>query len=294
MSEEQTPMSPDFEDSNSEYGDGPKSNERVINIGGGTLITAVLAVAVIAGGWYLGRWIGARGEVATTPVTSNAGAPQLQASVTQIEANPADGQLQAVPPSGGADTVVIVPTPAGLGGIRDDQVIPMPERFHPLVGQPAPDFTMTLLETGEDVSISDYLGRPILVNYWATWCPPCRREMPFLQAMHDKYADQGFAVLAVDAGEKVPPSMMLDTINRYINSAGLTFPVLYGDNTYDVQREWSVLGLPGSFMIDTNGIVTAYHSGMYPNTATLEDHMLRTLPSLGGGATIDGEASSEG
>ena len=288
MSDEQTPMAP--------QNDAPESEERVVRIGGGTVLTAVLAVAVVAGGWYLGRWIGGRNAPPANPVTSGAVAPPPEAAGGQVDAGSGSGVSVGVQEGVPSDVqnIVIVPTQEGLGGIAEDQVVPLPERFHPLVGQEAPDFTMTLLETGEEISISDYRGRPLLVNYWATWCPPCRREMPFLQAMHDKYADDGFAVLAVDAGEKVPPSLVVDTIARYINSAGLTFPVLYGDNTYEVQREWSVLGLPGSFMVNTEGIVTAYHSGMYPNTATLEDHILRTLPSLGGAAGVDGEGGSEG
>ncbi len=280
MSEQQ-----DLEPMDNTQHDAQTDDERVITIGWQSLIMPILAVAVVGGGWFLGRWIGGQ-NVEATPVTSNAPAPQV--------VNAAGGAPVEISLSDPSSSIQIVPEPAGLDTLPDDQVIALPERFHPMVGKQAPDFTMTQLDTGEEVSISDYLGRPILINYWATWCPPCRREMPFLQAMHDKYAEQGFAVLAVDAGEKVPPSMMLDTINRYINSAGLTFPVLYGDNTYDVQREWTVLGLPGSFMIDAQGMVTAYHSGMYPNTATLEDHMMRTLPSLAAAAGVDVAGSDEG
>ena len=80
-----------------------------------------------------------------------------------------------------------------------------PRAFHPLLQQPAPDFNMTLLETGQPVKLSDYRGKPLLINFWATWCPPCRYEMPWLQNAYAAHKDKGFELLAVDAGERVWP-----------------------------------------------------------------------------------------
>ena len=81
----------------------------------------------------------------------------------------------------------------------------------------------------------------------------------------------------VTAGERVPPSMVEDTVKQFMERMGLTFPGLLGDNTYDVQRTYSVYGLPSTFIINPDGTIVDYHNGMYPNEATLEAQIQKAL-----------------
>jgi len=257
-------------------GDAPASNEaqpggeRVIVLGPSFLVLVVLALAFVAGGWYLGRTLAARRAPAAPPATA------LDAGLAQPLG---DASARG---STGNEPFVIVPSELGndgqsLGGYDPNQIFPLQERYHPLLDQPAPTFTMRQLDTGEEVSLDQFAGQPVLINFWATWCPPCRAEMPWIENVYNEFKAEGLVVLAVDAGEKVPPSMVEDTVTRYIASQGLTFPVLMGDNTYDVQRDYQVYGLPGTALVSRDGVVVAYHSGMYPNEATLRDQVVRLL-----------------
>ena len=244
----------------SSSGDG----KRVIEIGWQVILLPVALGLVVWVGWQAGRLI-ARGnqpeQVAV--VTGNLNVPP----VVQ------DGPIKIDLTGGGAQQFA-QPT-------RDMTAIyPLPERFHPLKDKPAPDFTMRLLGTEEEVSLSDFKGQPVLINFWATWCPPCRAEMPWIESLHQKYKDDGLVVLAVDAGEKVPPTMVEETVQRYINGSQLTFPVLMGENTYEVQRAYSVFGLPGTVLVTPEGNIAEFHSGMYPNEATLEDRIRVIMPDL--------------
>jgi len=256
---------------------------REIVIGPRYLVLPVLALAFVAGGWWLGRSLAARRiaeqpAVASQPVAQPIGdAGSL--GVTGNEAMP----FTIVPADQGNP---------GLGYTMDPgQVIPLQERYHPLMDQPAPTFSMRQLDTGAEVSLDQFAGQPVLINFWATWCPPCRAEMPWIENVYNEFKGQGLVVLAVDAGEKVPPSMVEDTVSRYIASSGLTFPVLLGDNTYDVQREYQVYGLPGTALVDRAGVFVAYHSGMYPNEATLRDQVERLLMAAG---AAEAEGQPEG
>jgi thiol-disulfide isomerase/thioredoxin len=149
--------------------------------------------------------------------------------------------------------------------------IELPPSGHPLIDAPSPDFTLTELTTGETVNLADLRGQPVMVNFWATWCPPCRYEMPWIQAAHESHPE--LKVLAVNAGERVSDDQAPDTILSFMQSMGLTFPVLYGPDVYGVQQEWQVWGLPATFMVRADGTVSAAHHGMYPNQQTLEQHI---------------------
>lgn len=117
----------------------------------------------------------------------------------------------------------------------------------PLVGSPAPDFTLSDL-SGKEAQLSDLRGRPILVTFWATWCPPCKKEMPEIQAAYDQHKDRGFVVLAVNFGEN------LEAAKVFVNQMDLRFPVLL-DRKVNVASRYGVWSLPVSFFIDRNGII---------------------------------------
>ncbi len=118
---------------------------------------------------------------------------------------------------------------------------------------PAPDFSLASL-AGDEISLSDYKGQVILVNLWATWCPPCKAEMPTLNAFYEAHRDDGFVVLAVNSQEGAA------TVKDFIQTNGFTFPVLLDANG-EVMGRYHVRALPTSFIIDRNGLIQHIQSG---------------------------------
>lgn len=123
----------------------------------------------------------------------------------------------------------------------------------PAVGTAAEDFLLTDLE-GKQQSLSQYRGKVVLVNFWATWCKPCTTEMPAMQATYDKLRDKGFVVLAINELEDDAK------VREHIEQYGHTFPVLM-DRDNKVANQFGVFGLPVSVFIDEKGIVREYIKG---------------------------------
>jgi cytochrome c biogenesis protein CcmG/thiol:disulfide interchange protein DsbE len=117
----------------------------------------------------------------------------------------------------------------------------------------ASDFTLQTLD-GRSVKLSDYRGQVILLNTWASWCPPCRAEMPDLEAYYREHKEDGFVVLAVNDEESD------STVANFIQAQGFTFPVLL-DSDGKVMSQYGVRGLPTSFFIDRSGMVRGVWSG---------------------------------
>ncbi|MDO8752718.1 MAG: TlpA disulfide reductase family protein [Anaerolineales bacterium] len=120
----------------------------------------------------------------------------------------------------------------------------------PQAGFPAPDFILRT-PTGETYTLSELKGQAVLVNFWATWCPPCRSEMPAIQKMYEEYKDQGFIVLAVDMTYQDDPFAVVPFTEEY----GLTFPILL-DETGDASKAYQIRSLPSSYFINRFGIIT--------------------------------------
>src|ERR1044072_1742294 len=123
----------------------------------------------------------------------------------------------------------------------------------PAVGTMVEDFHLTDLE-GKSQSLSQYRGKIVLVNFWATWCKPCTTEMPAMQSMYDKLRDKGFVVLAVNELEDDAK------VREHIRQFGHTFPVLM-DRDNKVANQFGVFGLPVSVFIDQEGRVQEYIKG---------------------------------
>ena len=111
----------------------------------------------------------------------------------------------------------------------------------------SPDLTLTDL-SGKTVSLHNYLGRVVLVNLWATWCPPCQDEMPALQAFYEGHKADGFVLIGIDQEETH------DVVEPFVARYGLTFPVWLDEN-YLAQREFNTENLPSSYVIDRTGKV---------------------------------------
>lgn len=125
--------------------------------------------------------------------------------------------------------------------VQDFSTVPAKVNF------PAPELNLQDL-SGASVSLEKYRGSVVLVNLWATWCPPCREEMPTLQAFYEKYKDDGFVLIAIDQEETQ------EIVQPFVNEFGLTFPV-WLDLEYEAQRKFNTMNLPSSYVIDREGVV---------------------------------------
>jgi peroxiredoxin len=114
-----------------------------------------------------------------------------------------------------------------------------------LSGKMATDFTLQSLD-GESVTLSDLKGKVVLINFWATWCIPCKAEMPSMERLYRKYKDRGFTILAIDIMEKP------ETIRKFAKGKNLTFPILL-DTKGEVRGKYRVSGIPNSYLVNKNG-----------------------------------------
>lgn len=119
----------------------------------------------------------------------------------------------------------------------------------PRQGFLAPDFE--LVDTGGNlVRLSDFRGSPVLLNFWASWCPPCRAEMPAMQRVHEAYADKSYVILAVNTAYQDRETDALQFARQF----DLTFPILF-DRTGETSRLYEIRSMPTSFFIDSQGII---------------------------------------
>ena len=152
-----------------------------------------------------------------------------------------------------ADAYGVVDLPAGKNPTRDD-----PEARE---GRAAPDFLLERADGGT-LRLSDLQGSPVLVNFWATWCPPCRREMPELVDAYAAYEDTGLVVVGIDLQE---PD---DVVQDFADEFGVTFPLVV-DRDGELSDVWRlggpVQGIPTSYFIDATGVIRSFYYG--PMTA---------------------------
>jgi peroxiredoxin len=135
-------------------------------------------------------------------------------------------------------------------------------------GQPAPSFALESVE-GSQVRLEDQRGKVVLVNFWATWCVPCRAEMPEIESAYRSYRDQGFEVLAVNVFESPVE------IQPFMSELDLSFPALL-DSDGAVSRLYRARGLPSSFLIDRQGVVQYVKVGALTGDA-LEEQLTKLL-----------------
>ena len=133
---------------------------------------------------------------------------------------------------------------ADKSGASTSGKIPAPQQ-----GFLAPDFELKT-PTGETVKLSDLRGQAVLVNLWATWCPPCRAEMETIEKLYQEYQDQGFTVLAVNMTYQDEPL----GVGPFVSEHGLTFPILL-DETGEAAKAYQLKSLPSSYFINRDGIV---------------------------------------
>ena len=127
------------------------------------------------------------------------------------------------------------------------------EIFPVSVGSPAPDFAAaTLPESGAPVvkHVADYRGQVVLLNVWATWCAPCRVEMPSIQALHETYGPRGLKVVAVSIDDPGTDN----AIRAFAKELGLTFEILH-DPSGDIQKAYQTTGVPETFVLGPDGVI---------------------------------------
>jgi len=127
------------------------------------------------------------------------------------------------------------------------------------VGKRAPDYRTVRLGTQDSVSIhTEARGQVTLVNIWATWCIPCRAEMPAMEKLYHELGPKGLRILAVSIDEGDPRD-----VRSFVDELGLTFEILH-DKTGDIQRVYQTTGVPESFLLDRNGVIVKKVIGEHP------------------------------
>jgi cytochrome c biogenesis protein CcmG/thiol:disulfide interchange protein DsbE len=141
----------------------------------------------------------------------------------------------------------------------------------PFEGFPAPDFEFQTTDNSS-LRLSDLRGQPVIMNFWASWCPPCRAEMPAIQAVSQSYNEEGLIVLAVNATNQDS----IDEAQEFIEGSGFTFQILF-DTTGTVQAQYQVVALPTTFFIDRDGIIQAVIIGGPMAQALIDIHAQQIL-----------------
>lgn len=136
-------------------------------------------------------------------------------------------------------------------------------------GAPAPTFTLAS-RAGQDVSLAQYKGQVVMLNFWASWCGPCRQEMPLLESIYHKYNKMGFTMIGVN----VEPDS--NAANEWLKATPVSFPILY-DRDSKVSKLYDVSGMPSTVIIDRTGKVRVLHRGYKPGDENEYLDSIRTL-----------------
>jgi thiol-disulfide isomerase/thioredoxin len=173
-------------------------------------------------------------------------------------------------------------TPAQPGQSSQDEDAAPEDPGAKLRGKTAPGFTLSTLD-GKKVSLADYKGRPVLINFWATWCAPCKIEMPWFEELRKQYAAQGFEILGLNAD----PDAGKDVIAKTAQKIGVTYPILLTDDK--VQDAYGGVDyLPMSFYVDRNGTIVEATAGL-SSKDEIEANIKKTIAAGATAAVKGGE-----
>jgi thiol-disulfide isomerase/thioredoxin len=210
----------------------------------GVAVAGILLVALVAYAPQLSETLGVGDPIVRlpTPIAAPSSSPRPSAT------GPTSGASASPTGSDQAEPTDAVPSeaPSGSAGSPAPSLrSPRPGTFH--VGEPAPALALPLLGGGS-VDLASLKGKPVWVNFMATYCPPCRDEFPVMSGFQARYAETGLVVLAVDVREDVA------TVQEFVGGTGATFPIAL-DADGAAQKAWGAAALPVHFWIDAQGIV---------------------------------------
>jgi peroxiredoxin len=137
------------------------------------------------------------------------------------------------------------------------------------MNEPAPDFTLKS-RSGENLRLEDFRGQVVMLNFWASWCGPCRQEMPLMDTIYEQYKDLGFTVLAVNVDEN------REEAHRFLDKVPVSYPILY-DPESRVSEQYNVQAMPTTVMIDRNGKARFVHYGYKPGYEDDYEKQIRQL-----------------
>lgn len=146
--------------------------------------------------------------------------------------------------------------------------VPVPAAM-PALGSVAPDFTLRS-QDGKNLKLSEHRGQVVMINFWATWCAPCRQELPLLNRLYEQYRKAGFILLGVNVDDQ--PKAALDMARQF----KLSFPVLL-DSKKQVSRRYDIDGMPSTLLIDRDGKVFSIHRGYRAGYETRYEAEIRQL-----------------
>ncbi len=138
-----------------------------------------------------------------------------------------------------------------------------------MIGQPAPDLSLKDL-SGNEVSIASFKGKTVLLNFWATWCPYCRKERAELNTLHNEYKDRGLVIVSISIDRS------LEKLKLYMNEMPAEFIVL-SDTKGSSAGSYEIMGLPTSYMIDSEGIVRHKYTGYKKWTGSSSKKIINDL-----------------
>ncbi|HEV2276495.1 MAG TPA: TlpA disulfide reductase family protein [Acidobacteriaceae bacterium] len=168
---------------------------------------------------------------------------------------------------------VLVPESGGNQSVQQD--VAGDEGLPNLRGKKAPDFTLHSAD-GKKISLSDYKGKAVLINFWATWCAPCKIEMPWFIGLRKQYADQGFEILGVSEDDS---NVTRAQILKFGQQQGINYPLLMGDDAVS-HKYGGIEFLPTSYFVGRNGKVVAETAGL-ASRAEVEANIKKALAAGG-------------
>ena len=137
------------------------------------------------------------------------------------------------------------------------------------INVPAPDFTLES-RSGENLRLEDHRGEVVMLNFWASWCGPCRQEMPLMDELYSQYKDLGFTILAVNVDEN------REEAHRFLDKVPVNYPILY-DPGSSVSELYEVQAMPTTVMIDRDGNARYLHYGYQPGYEDEYEQQIRAL-----------------
>lgn len=133
----------------------------------------------------------------------------------------------------------------------------------------APDFTLKT-QSGENLRLEEQRGKVVMINFWASWCAPCREEMPLLEEIYDRYKDTGFTLFGINV-EQNP-----EAAHKFLEDVGVSFPILF-DTESQVSRDYHVNAMPTTVMVDRDGEVRYVNRGFRPGDEEKYRNQVREL-----------------